>query len=458
MGQHQSTPMGQATHRDAAARYKYCAASGIETGIEGAWVMRKSWQPKPPFDRLLIGGSNDVPSRSKQELKAFAGTIETKAPGNQQQRTDDSSIIKFIARNHIDAIRYAVQISATQSSPAPPRLVMFTDGSLKGNAASYGITYKRTYNHGDGWIDAAYGSKGMAAFVGFEAVALHRGLWIAYYDVMHWIGRCPSPVDGGRIAPPTVIVITDGLSAIQRLHYSYCCTKMEARPQDDSQTYDDLVLPLDKLVGLGCKVEIHWVPGHVGIEGNTRADSLASKGADHALKYIQSTGTDLILPFSKTVQGQKTRGACPYFRGSPMNDYIHWHKAETREAIKSRAEQRNPDHASSLVKARGIRSIKIPTKKQREKQKQAETKTVAKRTEKPKTKKKVAGAKALRLTKWAEGFIGKMFPNRNTNNNDASQSKRKAEGTNSDNDPDYPSPRAKRQKTDHEADDDYILL
>ncbi|KAI0122414.1 hypothetical protein F4814DRAFT_458089 [Daldinia grandis] len=324
---------------DQAAGYSAGDEMDTDPNPEGAWVMRRPWHPKLPFDRLQIGGGAQLPAFTKNELKDFVKNLEKETPGQYEEKIDDSSIIKFVARPHVSAIRYAVHATASPSPSTSPRIIMFTDGSIKSrHNVGCGITYKRTYGTDHDWVDAAYGSKGVSDFLDHEAIALHRGLWIAYYEVMYWAGRVLEPPNGRRTMPPKVIIITDGLSGIQRLHYSYCRTKMEFKPHDEGEIHEYLIRPLEKLVKLGSKIEIHWTPGHVGIEGNSRADSLASLGADYAVQYSRSTGldiTDLMLPFSNCRLSQNARGAYPFHLGNPMGDFMHWRKEDTRLAIQN---------------------------------------------------------------------------------------------------------------------------
>ncbi|KAI1653442.1 hypothetical protein F4813DRAFT_253346 [Daldinia decipiens] len=437
MNQQVSESMGQATG--------HSAGNKIDTdpNIAGAWILRRPWRPKLPFDRLQIGGSAQLPNFTKQELKAFVETIKTEVPKQDEEQINDDAIIKFVARPHMDAIRYAVHATATQPPSNPPRLVMFTDGSVKSrHNVGCGITYKRFYGADHNWVDAAYGSKGISDLLDHEAIALHRGLWIAYYELMDWAGRVPNPLGGGRTTPPKVIIITDGLSGIQRLHYSYCYTKLEIEPHNKAAIHEYLVYPLEKLVKFGSKVEIHWTPGHVGVEGNTRADSLASVGADYAIEYSHSTGlgiTDLMLPLSNHMLGQKTRPAYPFHLGSPMNDFIHWHKQETRVAIRvalhSNEERGAADFIEWLAKASLSNKISKATLRMLKKKKRKAVNILAKR--------KTGGL----LNKAGKLFDG-VFPPKDSRNSGTSQSKRRAHDEDDVDDLNDLLPHPKRQKAD----------
>ncbi|KAF3067429.1 hypothetical protein GL218_08584 [Daldinia childiae] len=435
------------------------AGNEIDTdcNTEGAWILRRPWRAKQPFDRLQIGGSAKLPIFSKQELKAFVNTIKTEAP-KHDEHINDNAVIRFVARPHVDAIRYAVHATATQPPPCHPRLVMFTDGSVKPKYnVGCGITYMRTYGTDHDWVDAAYGTKGISNLLDHEAIALHRGLWIAYYELMDWAGRVAAPPNGGRTTPPTVIIITDGLSGIQRLHYSYCYTKLEVEPLNKAPVHEYLVHPLEKLVNLGSKVEIHWTPGHVGVEGNCRADSLASIGADYAIKYSRKTGlgiTNMMLPFSNRLLGQQARPAYPFHLGNPMNDYIHWQKEETRVAIRVALNSNEEKGAVSFEPLRIIKSqlireqefvawlakASLPTKISKATRKMLKKKKIA---ENMVTKKN--GGKLLKKT---GKLFGGVFPPKDNGDGGTSQTKRRAHEEATVDDLDDLLPHLKKPKTD----------
>ncbi|KAI0849464.1 hypothetical protein F5Y00DRAFT_269463 [Daldinia vernicosa] len=439
MNQQVSESMGQATHHSAGNK------TDTDPNIEGAWILRQPWHPNLPFDRLQIGGSAQLPNYSKQQLKAFVKDVEAEEPMQYEEEIDDNAIIKFVARPHVEAIRYAVHATAVQPPSSPPRLVMFTDGSLKSTYnIGCGITYKRTYVADRDWIDAAYGSKGISKGLEHEVTALHRGLWIAYYEMMDWAGRVPNPRNGGRATPPTVIIITDGLSGIQRLHYSYCYTKVEPKPRDEGLIHQYLVYPLEKLVNLGSKVEIHWTPGHVGIEGNSRADSLASIGADYAIKYSRSTGRgiiNLMLPFSNQLSGQKAREAYPFHLGNPMNDLIHWRKEETRMALRFVLNSGGSTNFLAWLAKAGISRNMSKTTQMVIKKKQV-------------TKAMETKMKAAKLLRKAGKLFEEVFPPKDNRDGGTRQSKRRAHDEADVDDLDDLIPQPKRVKADDPDDVD----
>ncbi|OTB12272.1 hypothetical protein K445DRAFT_25845 [Daldinia sp. EC12] len=434
---------------------------------EGAWILRQPWRPKPPFDRLQIGGSGRMTKLDRNKLNDLVKAIREETPVQEAEQNNDNAKIKFVARGHTDAVRYAVHAATTQFPPTSSRLVMFTDASFrhKHNIAGCGITYKRTYSQDHDWVDAAYGSKGISDFPDPEAIALHRGLWIAYYEIMDWIGRDPSPACGRRTTPPKVIIITDGFSSIRDLHYSYCRTKMEFKPPNEPAIYEHFVCPLDKLVNLGSRVEVHWTPGHVGVEGNCRADALATLGADYAVAYTRETGldiTDLMLPFSDPLQGTNARGAYPFHLGSPMNDFMHWRKEDTKGAIKGAIPGLfTLDYIPNSSHTRGFKkgvisrpkAVKIVVEKK-------VIKKASKKASKKKSSKK-SPEKSKVVQKKLSGIMDKLGglfrrappPPKDTENDGTGRTKRKAGD-----DVDDMAPEFKRHKTDANGDDQSCIV
>ncbi|KAI1801216.1 hypothetical protein F4811DRAFT_556026 [Daldinia bambusicola] len=419
----------------------------------GAWIMRQPRRPKLPFDKLQIGGLKQLPSFTKKELNDFVKMVEMEALEQYQGESDDKARITFAARGHVDAIRYAVQATKTQFSPASPRLIMFTDASFnsRANIAGCGITYKRTYGRDHDWIDAAYGSRGISDYIDLEVIALHRGLWIAYYEMMDWAGRCPDLAFGKRASLPKVIVITDGLSGIQNLHYSYCRTKLEFKPPDEPEIHQDLACPVEKLLKLGCKVEVHWTPGHVGVKGNSRADALAALGANYALRYARSTGrdiTDLILPFSNPLPGAKARTPYPFHLGNPMNDFMHWRKDETKKAIRNSLPRRCAFDLMSIMFRTGVstrETLSTPEAVKRVVERNIIRKQTPKK-ESPKASEVVKEKLSDIMDRMGDFFEKAPQPNASQSDR-TSRRKRKADADPNTNDADNLAPRFKRPKT-----------
>ena len=67
-----------------------------------------------------------------------------------------------------------------------------------------------------------------------------------------------------------VIIFTDSLSALQALENG----------ESGDKVLSKLTMKIDQLMSKHkIQVVLQWIPGHAGVEGNEKADSLAKKGA-----------------------------------------------------------------------------------------------------------------------------------------------------------------------------------
>lgn len=97
--------------------------------------------------------------------------------------------------------------------------------------------------------------------------------------------------------------------------------------------------PLEELLRLNCKVEINWVPSHVGVEGNTRADYLAAFGSAYAHKNLESedlpSGVRLgIFPYPDVTTTSGSKFIHPSHISYPLIDSIHWRREEVQDRLK----------------------------------------------------------------------------------------------------------------------------
>ncbi|KAI2635640.1 hypothetical protein GGS26DRAFT_589310 [Hypomontagnella submonticulosa] len=240
----------------------------------------------------------------------------------------DSPAIQFIASDHVEAADFAIHV--IDPTVTVSRLVMFCDGSLTGNRGGFGVTYKLLQGQEGSvdWFNAVYGVHVDGAISMFlEILAIHRALWIAHGEITRLTGS-------GESILPKVIILSDCIGAINYFQQLLYLEFLPDRRGVPGAFQTSALEPLQRLRHLGSKVEIHWVPGHVGVDSNVRADALASFGAMYAslvppVQDLQSQHRILALsPFLPT---KKFKVIEPVHASNPEIDITHWHSSKMRE-------------------------------------------------------------------------------------------------------------------------------
>jgi ribonuclease HI len=155
----------------------------------------------------------------------------------------------------------------TQISQENEYIIVYTDGSMKEREQENWT--------GAGWVvywkgeERRRGNEGMgrsAEVYDAEILALLRGLEAAIAFQQN------TPETSRR--QPTIILFADNTSAVEAI------TKGKPGPsQELSQKFVEMATTfLDE--NRGARIEITWVPGHMGIEGNDRADELAKEATE----------------------------------------------------------------------------------------------------------------------------------------------------------------------------------
>ncbi|KAI3318968.1 ribonuclease H-like protein [Xylariaceae sp. AK1471] len=242
------------------------------------------------------------------------------------------------AKEHEDALRHAVH-ATTDFKPPIPRIVLFTDGSdLKSrNVCSAAVTYKLLLGGNTHWVDDAYGLQGVFGICQAEIVGVYCALRIAYYEARRFMHQKSAAAVASTTAP-SVIIFTDSLAVINRFyHYHYGGRlKTDHVPVRMKQ---EMFRAYELLKQLGCQLEFHWLPSHSGVEGNERANRLASIATHYSQRINGSTGTTfsgLIYPLSELVStGASVSLESMEENHLPIGDMVlPWKQDELQKTIK----------------------------------------------------------------------------------------------------------------------------
>ncbi|KAI1455150.1 hypothetical protein F4805DRAFT_460083 [Annulohypoxylon moriforme] len=302
---------------------------------EGSSLIVRPRSPNTDFERVEIGGADYDQRYKKYELCSLARDAKEQPPGRFRLELARSVPgVTFQARGHEEAIEYAVQASMVDSQSLHPRLVIYADGSVRPQkfpgpfkahdivSAGFGIAYKQ-FNFTlvgaarDEWTDVSYGVQGVVDNEAAEVLALHRSLWLAYYVTIRYIQEYPEPQDGTRVLP-SVTILSDSIGAINYIKLTYHNGRLKVKG----------VQPL------GASLNINWVPGHVDIEGNVRADQLAVLGALASGLVGMDTSFQGIFPVRFPLPKIGPAIFSDIHLGKPKMDFLYWQKEETKAILK----------------------------------------------------------------------------------------------------------------------------
>lgn len=201
---------------------------------------------------------------------------------------------------------FPIQIcKAEQDATFGRRLVIFTDSSyeLVTGISGSAVVYRRFYDlelteaesSGPGaWENEAYGYFGGPVNSGFEEIALGAALDIVHREVEDLFAKPHCEADGKR-KPLRVYVFLDSRDAIRNLQ------KISTNQVKLKHLHDAHILRLTKawrsvqpfLKEGKVRLEIHWLKGHNGVEGNIRADKLAQQARMTATRFAMTCSSSL---------------------------------------------------------------------------------------------------------------------------------------------------------------------
>ncbi|KAI0475281.1 hypothetical protein GGR56DRAFT_645380 [Xylariaceae sp. FL0804] len=141
------------------------------------------------------------------------------------------------------------------------------------------------------WTNAIFPSPGLRMSHETELLGLYYAFQVALCEARDPAGKKPDAAamttsdnnqsldtSSTRPTAPKIVVICDSASAIDQYPRALS-GRRSGIAELSSRLGLDLLEPLRRLHHQGSTVEVHWVPGHVDVDGNTRADTLASTAA-----------------------------------------------------------------------------------------------------------------------------------------------------------------------------------
>ena len=125
------------------------------------------------------------------------------------------------------------------------------------------------------------------------------------------------------------IIFTDSLSSFQALDSNNC----------DHPFIQDILKLFNDCLSVNKKVVLAWVPSHVGIKGNEKADELVKKALNFNVLDLKAPYTELKVHLNSVFKqkGQAQSNACPnnkLFQINPtVGDFYVWTGLSRREEI-----------------------------------------------------------------------------------------------------------------------------
>ena len=125
------------------------------------------------------------------------------------------------------------------------------------------------------------------------------------------------------------IIFTDSLSSLQALDSNNC----------DHTVIQDILKLFNDCLSVNKKVVLAWVPSHVGIKGNEKADELAKQALNFNVLDLKVPYTDFKVNVNSvfTQKWQAQWNACPdnkLFQINPtVGDFYVWKGLSRREEI-----------------------------------------------------------------------------------------------------------------------------
>ncbi|KAH9904354.1 hypothetical protein F4778DRAFT_789940 [Xylariomycetidae sp. FL2044] len=126
------------------------------------------------------------------------------------------------------------------------------------------VTYKQSNEKSQEWNDMARGVWGDEDNNKVEYLAIRTAMGIGLTELK----RTTDSKKGLEEKFPTIITLSDSEGSIRKI-MRYCSSSYKEPVTSRDHWLDSALAPLRALSSLGAKVELHWIRGHAGNEGNS---------------------------------------------------------------------------------------------------------------------------------------------------------------------------------------------
>ncbi|KAI1269408.1 hypothetical protein F5Y18DRAFT_437312 [Xylariaceae sp. FL1019] len=161
------------------------------------------------------------------------------------------------------------------------RIPAYPDASYRNSSAGIGVSYKISGRTTE-WVDDMAAVQTVYDNHEAELVAISFTLVKLYAEAIEIIADqhhgCRNEV------PLFIMIFSDSEAALDFINYHYLGAKKTSRLVIPQQIAKEMRRVISELIKMGCKIEINWAPGHAGVRGNVRANSLARIASSYGSK------------------------------------------------------------------------------------------------------------------------------------------------------------------------------
>lgn len=249
-----------------------------------------SCQENPTSAALLTPVSYDSPKETAspkyggkkmrvkpKSRKAVDGTVEVEAEMKEEDVKAEPKHVKVVIRNRDNAKAFATK-AIKPNSLMTNRIVFYADASSndKEGIQGAGVTYKYFPSESKDmvWNDESYGIIGTHSISTAEMLAIRCALKIAVREMSRYSQLAVTKTPHTKFG---VFVFTDSQESLQSIQRFLSSDRKPSVKEAFLYQQSSAEIPglLESLSEAGAHIELHWVPGHCGVIGNTRADRLA---------------------------------------------------------------------------------------------------------------------------------------------------------------------------------------